>query len=206
MKSVDKSKQYFSNLTINKLLISQNSNLNLLQLNSRKNVSKINEVEENNNAIEISNNNILYPINIKSNESYKKCSVNNNIRKNKIDSKSPQIKKYEKLELFPYRYYFFISFIKNIDIRKLTLLFSKKFTKVHLFLSRMFDISSYLFLLREFQMLKNTVLKGEEINIIEKDSKINVNGISFMKNMNECIDKGQFKIFSENIRKKRKNE
>ena len=69
----------------------------------------------------------------------------------------------------------------------------------------MFDISSYLILQREFQMLKSTVLNGKDISIIEKAQKINVNESSFIRNMNECIDKGQFKIFSHNIIKKEKN-
>ena len=101
-------------------------------------------------------------------------------------------------------------FIKNYDIKKLTNCFSKKFIKVHLFLSKMFDISSYLILQKEFQILKNTLLKVDDINIIEKANKINVNESSFMRDMNECIDKGKFNIFSQNINKninkKEKNE
>ena len=65
----------------------------------------------------------------------------------------------------------------------------------------MFDISSYLILQKEFQILKNTILKVEDVNAIEKASKINVNETSFIRNMNECIDKGKFKIFSQNIDK-----
>ena len=106
------------------------------------------------------------------------------------------------MKLFPYKYYLFTSFIKNLDIKKFTDCFSKKFTKVYLFLGKMFDISSYLILQREFQMLKITVLNGKDINIIEKANKINVNESSFIRNMNECIYNGQFKIFSRNISKK----
>ena len=110
--------------------------------------------------------------------------------------------KYEMSKLFPYRYYFCSTFVKNIDISKLTFLFSKKFTKVHKFLGRMFDISSYLTMLREFQILKSTILNVEDINMIEKPQKINVGGKTFLRNMNECITKGKFEIFSKNISKK----
>ena len=54
-------------------------------------------------------------------------------------------------------------------------------------------------------MLKNLVFKGEDINIIEKANKTNVNEISFMRKMNEYIDRGQFKIFPRDINKKEKN-
>ena len=206
-----KFKQSYANNIVNRLLNSQNSDLNNLNL-FNKNISRINEdikKEDNKNnnhkALKIINNNIkTYSKNIKINES-NILFINNHIRKYGSDIKNSQIKKYEKLQLFPYKYYFLTSFIKNFDIRKLTNCFPKKFTKVYLFLSKIFDISSYLILQKEFQILKNTVLKGEDINIIEKANKINVNEISFMKNMNECIEKGQFKIFSQNINKKKKN-
>ena len=207
MSSEDKFKQYYANHTVNRLLISQNSHLNNLQIHS-KNVPKINDCEEreedNNNAINIINNNIkTYSPNINSNKSDMKL-LNNLVKKYRPVFNISQISKYEKMQLFPYKYYLCTSFIKNLDVRKLTNCFPKKFIKVYLFLGKMFDISSYLILQKEFQILKNTVLKGEDINIIEKANKINVNENSFMRNMNECIDNGKFKIFSQSINKKRK--
>ena len=47
----------------------------------------------------------------------------------------------------------------------------------------------------------NIVLK----RIIEKAKKINVNENSFIRNMNESIDKGQFTIFSQSLKLKEKN-
>ena len=44
-------------------------------------------------------------------------------------------------------------------------------------------------------MLKNLVFKGEDINIIEKANKTNVNEISFMRKMNEYIDRDNSKFF-----------
>ena len=111
-------------------------------------------------------------------------------------------KNYEISKLFPYRYYFYSIFLKNIDITKITYLFSKKFTKVYKFVGKMFDISTYLTLLREFQILKRMVLKVEEINMIETPQKINVSGKTFLRNMDDCITKGKFEIFSQNISKK----
>ena len=113
-----------------------------------------------------------------------------------------QTKQYIKEKLFPYKYYFFSSFMKNVDITKLSICFSKKFTKVYLFLSKMFDVSSYLILHKEFEILKSTILEGESINVFERIDKININERDFMKNMNYCIDRGQFKILSQNVNKK----
>ena len=196
------------NNIVNRLLISENSDLNKLKVHSNKNVHKINEGEEredNNNDKKVKNNIIkTYSPNLKLDESNIKF-FNSHIRKHGSEFNTTQIRKYEKMELFPYKYYLCTSFIKNFDIRKFANFFPKKFTKVYLFLSKMFDISSYLILQKEFQILKNTVLKGKDINIIENANKINVNEISFIRNMNECIDKGQFKIFSQNINKREKN-
>ena len=201
----DKSKQPHINVSVNQLLASQNSYLNNLKPCSIKNLPKINDCEDNinNNAIRIIDNKIISYSQIKKqNEPNNK---NCNIYKNKIDCNNFQVKRYEKMELFPYRYYLCTAFIKNIDIKNLTNFFSKKFSKVYLFLNKMFDISSYLILQREFQILKNTILKVDDINIIEKDNKINVNEVSFIRNMNECIEKGKFQIFSQNINRKEKN-
>ena len=170
-------------------------------MNSNPIVPKTLEDEEDYNAI----NNIIPHSPILKSNILSKNFYTNEIRRNKFDFNSSQVKRYEKMPLFHYRYYLFTSFIKNFDIRKLTNCFSKKFTKVYLFLSQMFDISSYLTMQREFQILKTTLFKGEDINIIEKTTKINVNERSFIRNMNECIDKGQFKIFSQNINKREKN-
>ena len=125
--------------------------------------------------------------------------------KNILSEFSDQNKPYKNSKLFPYRYYFYSIFVKNIDVAKCSdKLLSKKFKKVYKFLSKLIDISSYLVLLREFQMLKGTLLKGEEISLIERPKKINVNERTFMKNMNECIERGKFQIFSQNLAKKRK--
>ena len=90
--------------------------------------------------------------------------------------------------LFPYRYYLFSVFIKNIDISLYyRCCFSKKFTKVYNFIGKLFDISSYLVLRREFSIVKNNIFKEKELNMIEQDIKINLNDHSFMRDINDCI-------------------
>ena len=130
--------------------------------------------------------------------------IQNNV-KNILKVYSFNNKSYKISKLFPYRYYFFSIFVKNIDVSKCNNMFlSIKFLKVYQFLSKLIDISSYLVLLREFQILKSTLLKSEEINLIERANKINVNERAFMRNMNECIERGRFQIFSQNITQNRK--
>ena len=76
---------------------------------------------------------------------------------------------------------------------------SKKYIKVHTFICQMFDVSSYLLLLREFQLVKRMHFKDAELNVIERNKKINVNSNRFSRTINECIDKKKFNLFSKNI-------
>ena len=106
-------------------------------------------------------------------------------------------------KLFPFRYYFCAIFIKNIDISKHRFCMSKKFVKVYIFLSQLFDISSYCALQREFNIVKNSIFDEKNVKLIEQDSKINVNSQSFMREMNDCIGSHTFRILGKNsIRRK----
>ena len=102
-------------------------------------------------------------------------------------------------KLFPYRYYFFMLFIKNLDSTKRTFCFPKKFVKANLFLRQLLDISSYLLLQREFHVLKSQFLTTDEINLVENSNKININNHTFSRVMNDCIENQKFYIFTNNI-------
>ena len=106
---------------------------------------------------------------------------------------------YIKGKLFPYVYYLYSVFTKSIDIKKFKCCFSKKYIKVYTFICQMFDISSYLLLLREFELVKSMNFKDAELDIIERNKKINVNTRKFSRNINECIDKKKFNLFSKNM-------
>ena len=81
---------------------------------------------------------------------------------------------------------------------------SRKFIKVYSFLSQLFDISSYCVLQREFNTVKTALFDEQNIKLIEKTSKINVNSQSFMRDMNDCIGKQTFHILgNNNIKRKR---
>ena len=121
---------------------------------------------------------------------------NNNIRNNSnkgfINSTH-----YIKKKLFPYKYYLCSIFIKNIDISKKSLFFTKKFIVVYNFICQLFDISSYLILQREFQILKNTLMFDKYKALLENREKINVNDHSFNIDMKECIDSQKFSILGK---------
>ena len=103
-------------------------------------------------------------------------------------------KNYVKVKLFPYKFYLCSIFIKNIDAQKKSIFFTKKFINVYNFICQLFDISSYLILQREFQIIKNTIGRGKYRALIENRQKINVNDHSFYSDMQECLDFHKFSI------------
>ena len=119
---------------------------------------------------------------------------NNNINKNKsLNSKS----RYVKTTLFPYKYYLCSIFIKNIDISKKPIFFPQKFISVYNFICQLFDISSYLILQREFEIMKNTIMVDKDKDILENRQKINVNDQSFNIKIKECLDTQKFSILGK---------
>ena len=98
-------------------------------------------------------------------------------------------------ELFPSRYYFYAIFIKNLDVLNKTRCVSKKFSRSYMFLTRLLDIYSYFDLVRQFNVFKTYLLNENNLDFIERTKKINIGEISFMKNMKECFDNNNFRIF-----------
>ena len=128
---------------------------------------------------------------------------NNNINKNKsLNSKS----RYVKTTLFPYKYYLCSIFIKNIDFSKKPIFFTKKFISVYNFICQLFDISSYLILQREFEIMKNTIMVDKDKDILENRQKINVNDQSFNIKIKECLDTQKFSILGKVKHTKSKKE
>ena len=118
--------------------------------------------------------------------------------KNKNNKKN--VKKqtfYIKKKLFPYKYYLCSIFIKNKDISKEPIFVTKKFIAVYNFICQLFDISSYLILQREFQILKNTLIIRKYKDIIESKRKININDKSFNNDIKECLDSNNFSILGK---------
>ena len=193
----------------NQFKIMKDSNSQIINKSSKKDINKsLNNslaLEENksmNNNVNININYFKNKINDITNSPFENIKIKNdyssqnnkslnNITLSNRKSQTHYIKK----KLFPYRYYLFSIFIKNIDNSKKSFFFTKKFIVVYNFICQLFDISSYLILQREFQTMKHTVMKERHRNIIEKKNKINVNDRSFNINMKECSENKKFSIF-----------
>jgi len=106
-------------------------------------------------------------------------------------------KQYIRKSLFPYKYYLCSIFIKNINTSKNYIFVTKKFIVVYNFICQLFDISSYLILQKEFQIMKNNLLEEKYKNMIEKGQKINVNDQSFNVDMKECISSNNLSILGK---------
>ena len=135
------------------------------------------------------------------NDSYLKT---NNILKYSNDNphfRNIPHKKLIKEKLFPYKYYFFSVFARKIDISKNSIFFSRKYAKVYTFLCQLIDITAYISLQKEFNILKK-VLISKNINIAGKYQKININEPAFIQDINDCIEKQKFHILAKGINNK----
>ena len=127
-------------------------------------------------------------------------SKNETISPKNVESKILKMilkKQYTRKSLFPYKYYLCSIFMKNIHPSKNYFFVTKKFIVVYNFICQLFDISSYLILQKEFQILKNNLMEEKYKNIIEKSNKINVNDQSFDTDMKECITYNNLSILGK---------
>ena len=198
-----------------KLNFIQNSKKRVSDFNNKR-VSKffnnsLNASSPENNDKKIKNNKIfklspqmqINKINGKKNDNNTNTNNNYNINNSKtLNSKS----RYVKMTLFPYKYYLCSIFIKNIDISKKPIFFTSKFISVYNFICQLFDISSYLILQREFEIMKNTIMVGKDKDILENRQKINLNDQSFNIKIKECLDTQKFSILGRVKHSKSKND
>ena len=201
----------FNNKKNSKLLSIKDNQINIPKKNNKalnqSSISSYNNLSNRNHYINLNKNiedlfsvqsNILSS-NIYINNKNNKVNNNENEKKN-IDNKKRQIKsknRYIKTKLFPYRYYLFSIFIKNIDANRNYKFITKKFIVVYNFICQILDISSYLILQKEFEIMKNTILMEKYREILENRKKINVNDIYFNTNMKKCLDSNNFAILGK---------
>ena len=138
-------------------------------------------------------------MNLVSNNQNLRISFTSEKFKNLKNIQSTNEKNYIKLKLFPYKYYLFSVFIKNMDPSK-SCFFSSRFAKIYTFLCQLFDITTNLSFQREFNALKR-IFSENSINLIEKTQKININSNSFLKEITDCIGEHKFYILAQGIKK-----
>ena len=171
-----------------------------LFLKNENDISKNEDIQE----IHIFNNvNALNSKNKKNQERLSKLFVGKNLVNSpnlnnsiNIPNSLPLRPRYISKRLFPKRFYFFSGFIKNNTIDKNNCFFSNKFSKVYTFLTQIIDISTYLVLKREFNILKTKFLDDKKRNFLEQNNKINVSARSFIRDINQCLNDKNFNIFS----------
>ena len=180
--------------TNNNCSIRNNHSSNSKDLNVYQPISVINNV---------SNQNLM------SNDAGYVANINLEKTKNKnskftSESIKPQPQKvYMKEKLFPYKYYLFSVFIKNLNTSKENIFFNQRFSKIYTFFCQLFDITTYLTIQIEFIELKKTIINEKDINIIEKVKKININNSNFIKDSNNCIEENKIYILAQGIPEKR---
>jgi len=154
---------YNNNDKLNNLSISNLSNSNLginfefKVLNKSKNLKKTQIIKK--------------PIN---NIAQKRRMSKTVIQKNKdFLSKKIYLKKNKK-ELFPFIYYFSDIFISKVSNPHKCIV-PKKYLIVYKFINKVYDISSFLILYKQFNIFKNIYAKEELLDIINTNKKMNIN-------------------------------
>ena len=139
-----------TNIILNKLSdeIISNDNNSIFDENILNNKNKDNNINFKNKGI-LTNKHLR-----KNNQEHEgnKNATENNLFKSKTKTTNTET------TLFPYRYYLFYIFIKKIDISNNSIFYTKKFVNVYNFICRLLDISSYLIIQKEVEIIKNDVL------------------------------------------------
>ena len=188
--------------SIHKNLLHHSSVSNNSKYNSNKPKKYISRFQPRKKSVVAINNNsninLITKDNNKVNNNLLKLNNNVNLIKATMEPAKPK-KEFIKEKLFPYKYYLCSVFIRNLDISKKQHFFSFRFSKIYIFLCQLIDITTYLSLLREFNALKQ-IYSRKNIKLIEKTKKININSISFLKDINDCIGEHKFHILAQGIK------
>ena len=113
-----------------------------------------------------------------------------------------KIKKTKKIKrLFPTYYYFMDTFIDKFIKPRSFCCMSKKYLIVYNFMGQIFDITSHILLIKNFNILKsmffNEINAGKKLNSFAGDKKININNENLMKEISEDLNKKTCDIFTK---------
>ena len=104
----------------------------------------------------------------------------------------------KKRKLFPTYYYFMDIFIDKLIRPKKFFCMNKKYFTVYNFMGHIFDINSYIILVKDFNILKNIFFnefkRGKKYSF---DKKININDENLMNEINDDINSNTYDIFTK---------
>ena len=106
-----------------------------------------------------------------------------------------------KKDLFPTYYYFMDIFIDKLIKPKRFCFMNKKYFIVYNFMGQIFDITSHILLIKNFNILRNIFLNeingGKKFNIYTLEKKININDANLMKEINNDINEKSCDVFTK---------
>ena len=154
-----------------------NNNNNNININISNNY--INKQKRKSLAMNSSKQNLILDNNNQnlSNRNYERSLKSSNIKEFNLNNKE---------NIFPYKYYVFSIFIKNLNTSKKKVFISPRFSKIYAFYCQLFDITTYLLIQREFNALKTFFREKDEL-LLEKNKKNNSSYNSFIKEIYDFI-------------------
>jgi hypothetical protein len=99
----------------------------------------------------------------------------------------------KKMKLFPVFYYFMDIFIDKLSKPKRFCCLDKRYLIVYNFIRRMFDISSYIYLIKYFHINKNAIQRElKNFNILDINKKVNINDNNMMENLKQKVFRNDY--------------
>ena len=201
--NVNKHRSKTKNINIlvqnNSVLEKKNSDIGIARNNISNNISNLS----------LNNENIIQILN---KQGITKLSSNNNsffmFKDSKIrDSKTRKINKiFENKKLFPYFYFFLDFFFDKFERPKKFLCVSRRYFTVYNFMGQLYDISTHIMLLKQFNIINNLVLenvnRANSICPFESNSKININDKYLLEQLDRELRSTKCVIFSNSLLKK----
>ena len=119
------------------------------------------------------------------------------------NKKNKKRKKKENINLFPTYYYFMDIFIDKLIKPKSFCCMNKKYFIVYNFMGQIFDITSHILLIKNFNIFKNIFFNeingGKKLNSYTMDKKININDENLMKEINSDLNAKSCDIFTKTL-------
>ena len=205
----EKSKDYrkkkrilVKNIKINDSFKYSKDNLNLNNFNKFNDMDKLNQNHNNkisNNSIhksEVFNSGNVTKVYRHSNKSVDKSGISLNSlysnKDNRMHKNAYSISPKKKSKLFPLFYFFLDIIIDKLERPKTFCCLNKKYLIAYNFVSRIFNISSYILLFKYFNIHKNFILKEMKNYNININKKININDNEVMETIEQNICSNNF--------------